>query len=81
MTNCYLIYKNVNFFHESYQKMKEKSLQNLTDTAKDFFYLLSEFGKLKKKKKKKKRNKNSSVKRPNSRTHNRHVRNISAIFL
>ena len=49
MTNCYLIYKNVNFFHESYQKMKEKSRQNLTDTAKDFFYLLSEFGKLKKK--------------------------------
>ena len=55
MTNCYLIYKNVNFFHESYQKMKEKSLQNLTDTAKDFFYLLSEFGKLKKKKEKKKK--------------------------
>ena len=54
MTNCYLIYKNVNFFHESYQEMKEKSLQNLTDTAKDFFYLLSEFGKLKKKRKKKK---------------------------
>ena len=56
--------------------MKEKSRQNLTDTAKDFFYLLSEFGKLKKK-----RNKNSSVRRPTSRTHNRHVRNISAIFL
>ena len=35
--------------------MKEKSLQNLTDTAKDFFYLLSEFGKLKKKRKKKKK--------------------------
>ena len=33
---------------ESYQKIKEKSLKNLTDTAKDFFYLLSEFRKLKK---------------------------------
>ena len=31
--------------------MKEKSLKNLTDTTKDFFYLLSEFGKLKKHKK------------------------------
>ena len=31
--------------------MKEKSLKNLTDTTKDFFHLLSEFGKLKKHKK------------------------------
>ena len=31
--------------------MKEKSLKNLTDTAKDFFHLLSKFGKLKKQKK------------------------------
>ena len=29
----------------SYKKIKEKSLDNLTDTAKDFFHLLSEFGK------------------------------------
>ena len=36
------------FSIESNQKMKEKSLKNLTDTAKDFFHLLSEFGKLKK---------------------------------
>ena len=33
---------------ESYQKMKGKSLNNLTNMAKDFFHLLSEFGKLKK---------------------------------
>ena len=39
------------FSIESYQKMKEKSLKNLTDTAKDFFHLLSEFGKLKNQKK------------------------------
>ena len=31
--------------------MKEKSLKNLTDTTKDIFHLLSEFGKLKKQKK------------------------------
>ena len=31
--------------------MKEKSLDNLTDAAKDFFHLLSRFGKLKKQKK------------------------------
>ena len=37
--------------------MKEKSLDNLTNTAKDFFHLLSEFGKLKEQKKKK-RNEN-----------------------
>ena len=36
----------------SYQKTKGKSLNNLTNTAKDFFHLLSEFGKLKKQKKK-----------------------------
>ena len=35
---------------ESYQKMKEKYLKNLTDTAKNLFNLLSEFGKLKKQK-------------------------------
>ena len=39
------------FSIESYQKMKEKSLNNLTNTAKDCFHLLSEFGKLKKQKK------------------------------
>ena len=33
---------------ESYQKMKGKSLNNLTNIAKGFFHLLSEFGKLKK---------------------------------
>ena len=42
---------SLTFSIESYQKMKEKSLKNLTDTAKDFFHLLSEFGKLKKQKK------------------------------
>ena len=40
------------FSIESYKKIKEKSLDNLTITAKDFFHLLSEFGKLKKQKKK-----------------------------
>ena len=34
--------------------MKEKSLKNLTDTAKGFFHLLSEFGKLKKQQQQKK---------------------------
>ena len=43
------------FSIESYQKMKEKSLKNLTDTAKDFFHLLSESGKLKSQKKRKKK--------------------------
>ena len=41
---------SLTFSIESYQKMKEKSLKNLTDTAKDFFHLLSKFGKLKKQK-------------------------------
>ena len=36
------------FSIKSYKKIKEKSLDNLTNTAKDFFHLLSEFGKLKK---------------------------------
>ena len=40
------------FSIESYQKTKGKSLNNLTNTAKDFFHLLSEFGKSKKQKKK-----------------------------
>ena len=39
------------FSIESYQKLKVKSLNNLTNTAKDCFHLLSEFGKLKKQKK------------------------------
>ena len=39
------------FSIKSYKKIKEKSLDNLTNTAKDFFHLLSEFGKLKKQKK------------------------------
>ena len=42
---------SLTFSIESYKKIKEKSLDNLTDTAKDFFHLLSEFGKVKKKKK------------------------------
>ena len=33
------------------KKIKEKFLDNLTNTAKDFFHLLSEFGKIKKQKK------------------------------
>ena len=45
---------SLSFFIESYKKIKEKFLYNLTNTAKDFFNLLSEFGKIKKKKKKKK---------------------------
>ena len=39
------------FSIKSYKKIKEKSLDNLTNIAKDFFHLLSEFGKLKKQKK------------------------------
>ena len=39
---------SLTFSIESYQKIKEKSLKNLTDTAKDLFHLLSEFRKLKK---------------------------------
>ena len=39
------------FSIKHYEKIKEKSLDNLTNTAKDFFHLLSEFGKLKKQKK------------------------------
>ena len=45
---------SLSFFIESYKKIKEKFLYNLTNTAKDFFHLLSEFGKLKKTNKKKK---------------------------
>ena len=48
---------SLTFSIESYKKIKEKSLDNLTDAAKDFFHLLSEFGKLKKQKTKK-RNEN-----------------------
>ena len=44
---------SLTFSIESYKKTKEKSLDNLTNTAKDFFHLLSEFGKLKQKNKKK----------------------------
>ena len=39
------------FSIRSYEKIKEKFLDNLTNTAKDFFHLLSEFGKIKKQKK------------------------------
>ena len=42
---------SLTFSIESYKKIKEKSLDNLTNAAKDFFHLLSEFGKLKKQKK------------------------------
>ena len=42
---------SLNFSIKSYKKVKEKYLDNLTNTAKDFFHLLSEFGKLKKQKK------------------------------
>ena len=42
---------SLTFSIESYEKIKEKSLHNLTNAAKDFFHLLSEFGKLKKQKK------------------------------
>ena len=42
---------SLTFSIEPYKKIKEKSLDNLTNTAKDFFHLLSEFGKLKKQKK------------------------------
>ena len=48
---------SLTFSIESYEKIKEKSLDNLTNAAKDFFHLLSEFGKLKKQKTKK-RNEN-----------------------
>ena len=44
---------SLNFSIESYKKIKEKSLDNLTNTAKDFFHHLSEFGKLKKQNRKK----------------------------
>ena len=42
---------SLTFSIESYKKIKGKSLENLTNTAKDFFHLLSEFVKLKNKKK------------------------------
>ena len=42
------------FSIECCKKIKEKSLDNLRNTAKDLFHLLSEFGKLKKKQTKKK---------------------------
>ena len=45
-TKIYLV--SLTFSIESYKKRKEKSLDNLTNTAKDFFHLLSESGKLKK---------------------------------
>ena len=43
---------SLNFSIESYKKIKAKSLDNLTNTTKNFFNLLSEFGKLKKNKEK-----------------------------
>ena len=57
---------SLTFSIESYQKMKGKSLNKLTNTAKGFFHLLSEFGKFINQKK---RNENSFVRRPTSRTH------------
>ena len=42
---------SLTFSIESYKQIKKKSLDNLTNTAKDFFRLLSEFGKTKKQKK------------------------------
>ena len=39
---------SLTFSIQSYKKIKEKSLDNLTDTVKDFFHLLSKFGKLRK---------------------------------
>ena len=42
---------SLTFSIKSYEKIKEKSLDNLTNTAKDFFHVLSEFGKIKKQKK------------------------------
>ena len=42
---------SLTFSIKSYEKIKEKSLDNLTNTAKYFFHLLSEFGKMKKQKK------------------------------
>ena len=44
---------SLTFSIESYKQIKEKSLDNLKNTAKDFFHLLSEFGKTKQKNKKK----------------------------
>ena len=38
---------SLTFSIKCYKRMKEKSLENLTNTAKDFFHLLSEFEKLK----------------------------------
>ena len=43
---------SLTFSIESYKNIKGKSLENLTNTAKDLFHLLSEFGKLKNQKKK-----------------------------
>ena len=42
---------SLTFSIKSYEKIKEKSLDDLTNTAKDFFHLLFEFGKIKKQKK------------------------------
>ena len=44
---------SLTFSIQSNKKIKEKSLDNLTDTAKNFFHLLFEFRKLKKNKRKK----------------------------
>ena len=44
---------SLTFSIQSYKKIKEKSLDNLTDTVKDFFHLLSKFGKLRKQDEKK----------------------------
>ena len=49
---------SLTFSIEFYKQIKGKSLDNLKNTAKDFFHLLSEFGKAKKTKK---RNKNYFV--------------------
>ena len=62
-------------FSIKFYKKKEKSLHNLTYTAKGFFHVLSEFGKLKKK------NENYFVGWSTPGVHNRHMWNILIIFL
>ena len=64
---------------KTYKKIKEKNQEKLANNAKGFFHLLSEFGKLKKR--------NNEIKiimlegGSTSRTYDRHVWNISTIFL
>ena len=65
------------FSIKAYKKIKEKnSLENLTDTAKDFFHMIFQFAKLKGQK-----SKNYNCRRSASRTYNRHMQNISTLLL